>query len=309
MNHVKLALGALVVGLVLLSATSASATLALFAEPSNIRAIWARLNFVSSAGTVTCPVTFEGSIHSSTFAPVEGLAIGDITRASIGGASCTGGRATLLTETLPWSVRYERLVGTLPEITGARIKISGAAIRAEVGGLACLAQSSETHPVKGTMEVASESVEVTGLRLEEGATIPLRGGFLCEAAGEGHLSGTAEVTERGGAPGLEIAVLGAEAPLTFNPAAPITIERNRTEQDVTIEATAASRTGRRLRMVGFRAAEFEVSEGCDERPLGGAGRDRCMVTVSFTGATRVRAAFLWVPVNGLSRMVQVIAEP
>ena len=72
-------------------------------------------------------------------------------------------------------------------------------------------------------------------------------------------------------------------------------------------AVDVSRTGRRLRIVGFRRDEFEVSEGCDEQPLGGVGRDRCTATVSFAGAVRQRAAVLWVPVNGLSRMVRVIA--
>jgi hypothetical protein len=61
-----------------------------------------------------CRLTLEGSLHARTMAKVAGSLIGYITRVRTG--QCTVG-TTLLTETLPWHVRYESFSGTLPNIT------------------------------------------------------------------------------------------------------------------------------------------------------------------------------------------------
>src|SRR6185436_11342783 len=103
----KRALAALATGLALAIATSTAGAAPVVVEPTRVRAVWSTMSFANSASTIRCPVTLEGSIHSSTFNPAEGLQVGYVTRASAAEGSCTGGRVRLLAETLPWRIRYE----------------------------------------------------------------------------------------------------------------------------------------------------------------------------------------------------------
>jgi hypothetical protein len=311
LDHVRPAASALAAGLVLLIAASVANAEPLRVEPTRVRAVWSTLTFSTSASTVRCPVTLEGSFHSSTFEPREGLQVGYITRASVAEASCTGGRVRLLSETLPWRIQYESALGTLPEISGIRLKVVGLAARGEVSGLNCLYQSSESRPARATLEIRPQYVEVTGLRLDESAAIPLitREG-LCAFGGDARASGTARVTASDSSGGVDVAFIGSSAPLTSNPAAPIRIRLERTTVDVELEATSSVNTGPRLEMIGNFGGRFRVSEGCNNRTI---GRDpalhACTMTITYDqGLGRPLLAYVWIPFNGLARTMLVIAE-
>jgi hypothetical protein len=62
----------------------------------------------------TCKLTLEGSLHSRTIAKVAGSLIGHVTSVRTG--ECAPA-VTILTETLPWHVRYQSFSGRLPDTT------------------------------------------------------------------------------------------------------------------------------------------------------------------------------------------------
>lgn len=112
----------------------------------SLRATFAPLEFSGGFGTTRCPVTLEGSFHQRTTSKVAGSLVGYITSAAAG--ACSTGSVTVLTETLPWHIRYASFTGTLPNITAIRATVTGTAFRIrEVGGVTCLARSTEAEPV------------------------------------------------------------------------------------------------------------------------------------------------------------------
>jgi hypothetical protein len=145
LNRTKyLSLGLATAILLSLAVSSASAR-RLATSSSTFRGTWANLVFEeTSTLNVSCPVTLEGSFHSTTLSKVADSLIGYITRAVVAEASCRGGRARAKTETLPWHVRYESFVGTLPNITELKSRIVGATFTVEPtgSGLACTYQST-----------------------------------------------------------------------------------------------------------------------------------------------------------------------
>jgi len=111
--------------LALLAALAATSSARSFSSTSNtLRATWTRLEFTNELGfgTVSCPITLEGSFHSRTIAKTAEL-IGAITRVDIR-RPCTGGEATARTETLPWHFTYFGFIGNLPNITSIIFLIS-----------------------------------------------------------------------------------------------------------------------------------------------------------------------------------------
>jgi hypothetical protein len=116
-----------------LAATTASAS-SFSISNSNIRAVFRPLIFRASEGsTVSCTVTLEGTFHYRTLLKSERTLIGYITRAIAGLPNCrsegisTNMRARVLTETLPWHVRYISFAGRLPSVT-IRIRLLHAGI-------------------------------------------------------------------------------------------------------------------------------------------------------------------------------------
>lgn len=115
---------------------------------------------------IRCPMTLEGSFHSSTIAKVSGALIGMVTRAAVAEARCatvvrtyeegvfeeapSEGRLQVLTATLPWHVRYLSFSGSLPAITEIGLSVVGAHLRifGLPGGAACLYVSSEASPMR-----------------------------------------------------------------------------------------------------------------------------------------------------------------
>jgi hypothetical protein len=135
------------------------------------RAVWAALSLTSpeSEIRVSCPVTLEGSFHSATIRKTRGALIGAITKAVIGGAEppCTGGRATMLQESLPWHLTWESFRGTLPRIEGVTFLIRRYAYRIEVTVLGfrvgCLYkdQGRPEENLAGEVAVNRETGQVT----------------------------------------------------------------------------------------------------------------------------------------------------
>jgi hypothetical protein len=130
---------------VLAALTSAAAARSLSTSNQQLRATFARVEMGGEAGIARCALTLEGSFHERTTAKVAERLVGYVTRATLG--ACETGSATVLTETLPWHVRYRGFTGTLPNITSIEAKIVGAAVRArEPLGFTCLIRSTETEP-------------------------------------------------------------------------------------------------------------------------------------------------------------------
>jgi len=141
---------ALVGATIVLSALVSGASAGRLSTSSrNIRATWSSLEFIEPLGTtVRCPLTLEGSLHSSTIAKVLGALIGHISRGTINDAVCSGGRFTILQASLPWHVRYNGFVGTLPNITALKTSVIGMSYRSATPAGICLFTSTAAQPLQ-----------------------------------------------------------------------------------------------------------------------------------------------------------------
>jgi hypothetical protein len=143
--------GATVLLGVLVGAASAGR---LSTSSQTLRASFASLEFAGAFGTTRCAVTVEGSFHERTTTKVVDKLVGYITSVTLG--ACATGSATVLTETLPWHVRYSGFSGTLPNITATQATIVGVATRIrETGGVGCLARTTVEEPA--TMRFTREA--------------------------------------------------------------------------------------------------------------------------------------------------------
>ena len=127
----KLILAAMAATLVMAFATTtASARNLSLSHGSLWRVVWTPLTFRNGNTTLAqCNVTLEGSFHYTTIAKVAEQLIGYITKAIVDNPGCPSGRATVLTQNLPWHIRYRGFEGSLPSITGVRIGLVGARFR------------------------------------------------------------------------------------------------------------------------------------------------------------------------------------
>ena len=160
-------------GGMLLGLVAASVLLGVLAGPAaarnlsisnqQLRAQFREVNFRLSSVTARCQVTLEASYHSRTIAKVQGSLVGYITTARLG--PCSAGSATILTETLPWHIRYLAFSGILPNITALIANSVGGSFRIrEPFGINCLARSTETEPMVLTAEREFAGA-LTGARL------------------------------------------------------------------------------------------------------------------------------------------------
>jgi hypothetical protein len=119
----RLLLAALTATVVMGTLVGTSQARTLRSSSNLFRVTWTSLEFAEAffGISVRCPVTLEGTFHSTTIAKVVGSLIGYVTRAAVANTACTGGHATVLTATLPWHVTYEGFTGTLPNITRIRL--------------------------------------------------------------------------------------------------------------------------------------------------------------------------------------------
>lgn len=145
----------------------------------NIRIVWNKLNVTDAGGIVNveCDVTVEGSLHSSTITKTRGGLIGYVTRVPQP-QNCIGGGGTVLQETLPFHIRYDSFLGTLPRFGGERLQIVGATFRMNVG-FECLYKATAEEPVYMIDNVEANGL-ITGLSAESGTTIPrFEGSIFC----------------------------------------------------------------------------------------------------------------------------------
>lgn len=152
----KLLLVAMGAAAVLGSLVSVTASARSFSvDNQSIRAGFSNVRFTSPGGeAVDCHITLEGSLHSRTVGKVLGSLIGSITRAALG--SCETGMFTILTETLPWNVRYSGFEGRLPEITSVIFHIVNAGLRfALPAGPTCLFRTEANEPLIGRLHFDS----------------------------------------------------------------------------------------------------------------------------------------------------------
>src|SRR5436853_4359159 len=126
----KLGLTALIAALLLSAAVSTASARNLSTSNQFIRVTWRSLEFVTSAVTIRCQVTLEGSFHSRTIAKIERSLVGHITRDTVKTESCTNASATADNTTLPWHITYEGFRGTLPRIEEVLFLLRGVLFRA-----------------------------------------------------------------------------------------------------------------------------------------------------------------------------------
>lgn len=186
----KLLLAGLTATLLLATAVASATAGRLSVSSRNFTITWASLNLSTTGGTgpIRCPATLSGTFHSATISKVNGALVGSVNRGSINTTGCTGGRATVNQEALPWHVRYRAFRGTLPTITGLDLGLVGGKFTTEAAGLTCTSQTSATNPLVGVVDLSRGTV--TSLTPDSSATIPLRSTFLCSFAGNGAFSGT-----------------------------------------------------------------------------------------------------------------------
>jgi len=192
----KLLLAGLTAALLLSMAVGSASANRLSTNERNFRVVWNPLSLEAAEAIVECNVTLEGSFHTNAITKEPGSLIGHITRAALT-RPCTGGTATILTETLPWHVVYGGYGGRLPAITGVTLLLLNASFRVDPASVflpACLARTTVENPAAGTAEL-NEELLVTGLTPDPTALIPLSGGFGCGIA-EGSFSSTNSIVTR-----------------------------------------------------------------------------------------------------------------
>jgi hypothetical protein len=139
----RLILAALAAALAMGFAVNAARANRLSVTNQAFRITWAsiRLSAFELGQIIACPLTLEGSFHSRTIRKVARALIGAVTRGIVKGESCTGGRATVLQEALPWHLTYEDFSGALPNIEDVYVLLRRYAVRVEatiVVAVACL---------------------------------------------------------------------------------------------------------------------------------------------------------------------------
>ncbi len=151
---------------------------------------WNSLNLSTTGGIgpIRCPTTLSGTFHSATMSKITGALVGSVNRGTINNAGCTGGRATVNQEALPWHVRYRAFRGTLPTISGVDFSLVGGKFTTEASGLSCTSITTAANPLVGIVNLGSG--RVTSLTPDPSAIIPLRGAFLCGFSGSGTFEGT-----------------------------------------------------------------------------------------------------------------------
>jgi hypothetical protein len=165
MNRCKLLLATLGASALICTLVSAASARTFSASSQTFRAVFhlflpqeperrpeqnERLEITGAFGTYRCSLTLEGSLHTRTIAKVAGALIGYITSASLNPICSTSIFETkLLTETLPWHLRYRSFSGLLPRITSISTAVIGFALqlRETAFGIRCLGTSSAESPL------------------------------------------------------------------------------------------------------------------------------------------------------------------
>jgi hypothetical protein len=289
-----LMLAALAATLLLLVAVGSASARDLSLNEQRFSLRWASLTWNTAVGSVRCPVTLRGSLHTRTFAKTSELLIGSITGATITSASCTNGRATILTGTLPWHLRYRSFTGTLPTITTVRLGLTGLNLQMSVSELTCLFSTEAAEPGVIAANVGA-SGEIRTMDFDNDEEIDLEDeDFLCLIGGDSSFSGSAAVDGDLVEP-IVVRLIAGEPPanLRAEPSSVTIDELESSDRFTLINEGTGSASALIDRVEDEGADEFDVS-GCgagssirdaascvytvavDERPLA-SGR----VTVSY----------------------------
>jgi hypothetical protein len=156
MKVCKLLLAITSVSILFGALTSAASARRVLISANAIRTTFREMRFVGERGPLNCPLTLEGSLHSTTITKVAGSLIGYITRVVKG--FCSIGTATVLPETLPWHVRYQSFSGTLPSIASVTVNVIGFSLRyreSEGLGIFCNIRSTEAEPLTVTYRIGA----------------------------------------------------------------------------------------------------------------------------------------------------------
>lgn len=213
----KLLIAGFTASLLLSLAVSSSSANNLSSSQRNFRMTWSSLQLEAGFSGARCPVTMEGSFHSTTFTKTAGALIGHVSRSVVG--TCSDGRLTIYQEVLPWSVRYVSFSGTLPNITMLTLDLVGTKVRFEYPsiGIACTSQSTVEHPWR-LLANLNESGVISSLHGNESFSIPLEG--ECSVFGSYTVTGTGAVTQLGTTSSVVIRlILGPPPTLTPSPVA------------------------------------------------------------------------------------------
>lgn len=202
-HRVKLTVGAAIATMILATAVGTATARRIEISSQFVRVTWSELTMEGAGISIRCPMTIEGSFHSRTMSKVCGSVVGLVSRAVITPGSCTGAEVALLQESLPWRLGFIGFTGTLPRIQRIRGSLIGLALRIEALGTPCLYQLTQTNPGFGEDLMNEATGAVTGLRLDETQSVPLKeGGPLCPSSGR--FSGTATITQLNSTTGITI---------------------------------------------------------------------------------------------------------
>jgi hypothetical protein len=194
----KLMLAGLAATVVLSLAVGSASARRIQTSEQGFLARWTNIVMGGSGFRISCPLTLEGSFHSRTLSKVCGQLIGYVSKAQIPTGlepPCSGGTATILTETLPWHIRYASFAGRLPNITRIRVQLVNTRIQVHPRETAtCLTGSTPSHPDVGDINIGASGEGRTLVALPE-FSIPLsgEGEFLCNLAGEAIFEGSGEI--------------------------------------------------------------------------------------------------------------------
>lgn len=195
---IRSAMAALAV-VVVLAAPQVAAAGRLSTEPvaRGTEAVWNPVRIEAAGREAACPITLGGDIETASIAKRSGTRFGVVDEAALG--SCTRNTATVLRETLPWSMTYSSFAGTLPSITSVTVNVIGLAMRVNLEGIECLFTTRSEQPARGIATLRRETsgaLVPTEIRADETTGIETSGGFLCSIAGRGHFVGTGRLTSR-----------------------------------------------------------------------------------------------------------------
>lgn len=167
------------------------------------RVVWTALEIEAAEALWRCPVTLDGSFHSSTMAKTLRALVGQITRASVNGTlaagACTNGSMTIHQEALPWHVQYAGFSGVLPGPSGILLRLVGMRFRIDPLGIlpACNGRTEDNEPLRIILNIEPNGL-VTGATVDPTSEIALEEG-LCAFGGSAHFGGTGRVTRLGSA--------------------------------------------------------------------------------------------------------------
>lgn len=181
-GHGRPLLAAAVVVVALAAATAAASANKLSLNAATFRATWSQWTITGSEGffTFRCPLTLSGSFHSQTILKTAGLLVGYVTTPQVNASACSGGTPTLLTEQLPWHVRYRGFAGVLPAFSSVWLDLIGVAYSWATPFGTCSYGATAASPAGWTAPVESGGA-ITGLRWDEARRVPKISGGFCPA--------------------------------------------------------------------------------------------------------------------------------